>query len=61
MEMVMSNGFAELSAMEMTEIDGGKSIVYWVSYYVGKGAKKAANAYKTYVFNPMYDFGASLA
>ncbi|MBQ8349421.1 MAG: hypothetical protein IJY19_07250 [Ruminococcus sp.] len=61
MENVMKNGFAELSVVEIEEIDGGKSAVYWVSYYVGKGAKKVANAYKTYVYEPMYDLGASLA
>ena len=66
MEMVVTNGFAELSAIEMEEIDGGgsdpgQSIAYSVSYYIGKGAKKVAKAYKTYVYDPMYEFGASLA
>ncbi len=38
MEMVMSNGFAELSAMDMNEIDGGYSLTefcYTAGYVLG--------------------------
>lgn len=44
MENVMLNGFAELSANEMTEVDGGRlfaDICYYTGYAAGVAAKVA--------------------
>lgn len=69
MEMVMSNGFAELSVNEMIMIDGGWGVsikigpvsVSFNGDEVKKAAKKAGKWYMKNVYNPMFDFGASLA
>lgn len=47
MEMVMTNGFAELSAAEMEEIDGGSTdwgeIGYNIGNAIGNGIKSWTN------------------
>lgn len=54
MEIVMTNGFAELSANEIFELDGGG----WKWYdYVGVAVSPVYGTYK--IFSSLYELGFS--